>query len=93
MKSEDDIELDLEKVPDTEKVKGKESGSLPKFRRGLQKTLREAHVPGHKSKKSRDMSAEIVNSAEKNGEEGLARATGSFTVHGMLRGLFTSYSC
>jgi len=88
VKSEDDIELDLEKAPDTEKGKGKESGSLPKLRRGLQKTLREAHVPSHRSKKSRDMSAEIANSAEKNGGaqgEGLARATGSFTVHGMLR--------
>ena len=90
LKSEDDIELDLERAPDTDKGKGKESGSLPKLRRGLQKTLREAHVPGHKSKKSRDMSAEVASAAEKNGstqEEGLARATGSFTVHGMLSAL------
>ncbi|KAF8423677.1 hypothetical protein EV426DRAFT_534006 [Tirmania nivea] len=92
VKSEDDIELDPEKIPDTEKSKGKESGSLPKLRRGLQKTLREAHVPGHKSKKSRDMSAEITNCGEKNGgtqEEGLARATGSFTVHGKKASVIT----
>ncbi|RPB18497.1 hypothetical protein L211DRAFT_854097 [Terfezia boudieri ATCC MYA-4762] len=92
VKSEDDIELDLEKAPDTEKGKSKELGSLPKLRRGLQKTLREAHVPGHKSKKSRDMSAEIANGAEKNGgaqEEGLARTTGSFTVHGKKASVIT----
>lgn len=87
VKSEEDVELDLEKAFENEKGKVKEAGSLPKLRRGLQKTLREAHVPGHKSKKSKDISVEMGNGVDKNGgarEEGLARATGSFTVHGMV---------
>lgn len=84
-KSEDG-ELDIDKIMETDKARGKDSGSLPKLRRGLQKTLREAHVPGQKVKKSKDSSSEVAASSEKNGapqEEGLTRGTGRFTLHGL----------
>ena len=85
VKSEDG-ELDIDKTVENDKVKGKDSGSLPKLRRGLQKTLREAHVPGQKVKKPKDFASEAAGSIEKNGtpqEEGLTRGTGRFTLHGL----------
>lgn len=91
-KSEDG-ELDIDKGVEADKVRVKDSGSLPKLRRGLQKTLREAHVPGHKVKKSKDFASEVASSIEKNGapqEEGLTRGTGRFTLHGLSPSLYHS---
>ncbi|KAI4263026.1 MAG: hypothetical protein L6R42_001810 [Xanthoria sp. 1 TBL-2021] len=65
----------------------------PKIRRSLQRTLREAHVPSHhRSKKGRD-SASSAGMTEDNSSlaesEGLARGTGSFTVHGKKASVIT----
>ncbi|KAF8466589.1 hypothetical protein BDZ91DRAFT_657865 [Kalaharituber pfeilii] len=90
-RSEEELEFEIEKGSENDKVK-KESGSIPKLRRGLQKTLREAHVPGHRSKKSKDFSSELKDGADKNGEtqeEGLARGSGSFTLHGKKASVIT----
>lgn len=58
----------------------------PKVRRSLQRTLRESHHSGHhRNKKGKD-SASSAAATEDNSSladsEGLARGTGSFTVHG-----------
>ncbi|KAL8965630.1 MAG: hypothetical protein Q9183_003755 [Haloplaca sp. 2 TL-2023] len=60
--------------------------SRPKLRRSLQRTLREAHVSSHhRGRKGKD-SASSAGMSEDNPpvveKEGLARGTGSFTVHG-----------
>lgn len=66
----------------------------PKVRRSLQRTLREAHVPTHhRSRKGRD-SASSAGMADDNASslaesEGLARGTGSFTVHGKKASVIT----
>ncbi|KAI9713650.1 MAG: hypothetical protein M1812_006622 [Candelaria pacifica] len=64
-----------------------------KIRRSLHRTLREAHVPSHhRSRKGKDSGSSAVladdtaSSAEK---EGLARSTGSFTVHGKKASVVT----
>ncbi|KAL8807806.1 MAG: hypothetical protein Q9182_000455 [Xanthomendoza sp. 2 TL-2023] len=81
---------------DTDKPKSPESGfkeGRPKVRRSLQRTLRDAHVPSHhRSKKGRDSASSIgmtedgPSPAE---SEGLARGTGSFTVHGKKASVIT----
>ncbi|KAL9006250.1 MAG: hypothetical protein Q9188_001022 [Gyalolechia gomerana] len=81
---------------DSGKAKSPDSGfhdGRPRVRRSLQRTLREAHVPSHhRSKKGRD-SASSVGMAEDNSSlaesEGLARGTGSFTVHGKKASVIT----
>ncbi|KAL9029076.1 MAG: hypothetical protein Q9196_002639 [Gyalolechia fulgens] len=81
---------------DSGKAKSPDSGfhdGRPRVRRSLQRTLREAHVPSHhRSKKSRD-SASSAGMAEDNSSlvenEGLARGTGSFTVHGKKASVIT----
>ncbi|KAI9675322.1 MAG: hypothetical protein M1817_001225 [Caeruleum heppii] len=65
-----------------------------KVRRSLHRTLREAHVPTHhRSKKGKDSSSsagavEDGPSLEQR-SEGLARGTGSFTVHGKKASVIT----
>ncbi|KAL8858463.1 MAG: hypothetical protein Q9178_004961 [Gyalolechia marmorata] len=89
-----DSEAAADRNPDN--PKSPDSGfkdGRPKVRRSLQRTLREAHVPSHhRSKKGRD-SASSANMAEdisSPGEiEGLARGTGSFTVHGKKASVIT----
>ncbi|KAL8788654.1 MAG: hypothetical protein Q9213_001582 [Squamulea squamosa] len=65
----------------------------PKARRSLQRTLREAHVPSHhRSKKGKDSasSAGMTEDSSSLAEsEGLARGTGSFTVHGKKASVIT----
>ncbi|KAI4192095.1 MAG: hypothetical protein LQ348_003267 [Seirophora lacunosa] len=65
----------------------------PKIRRSLQRTLREAHVPSHhRSKKGKDSasSAGMTEDSSSLAEsEGLARGTGSFTVHGKKASVIT----
>ena len=76
-----DRELGVSRSPDTTFNDGRQ-----RVRRSLQRTLREAHVPSHhRSRKGKD-SASSAGMAEDNASlaesEGLARSTGSFTVHG-----------
>ncbi|KAL8697141.1 MAG: hypothetical protein Q9224_002452 [Gallowayella concinna] len=81
---------------DIDKPKSPDSGfkeGRPKVRRSLQRTLREAHVPSHhRSKKGKD-SASSAGMSEDNPSlaesEGLARGTGSFTVHGKKASVIT----
>lgn len=68
--------------PASEGVEGKS-----KVRRSLQRTLRDSgHVPGHhRSRKGKDSAGSAVvgdQSLPQHENEGLARSTGSFTVHG-----------
>lgn len=93
-----DQALDGEGAPDkdVDKSKSPDSGfkeGRPKVRRSLQRTLREAHVPSHhRSKKGKDsasstgMTEDTSSLAE---SEGLARGTGSFTVHGKKASVIT----
>lgn len=64
-----------------------------KVRRSLHRTLRDAHVPTHhRSKRGRDSvsSAALTEDAQSTHEsEGLARGTGSFTVHGKKASVIT----
>ena len=64
-----------------------------KARRSLHRTLREAHVPTHhRSKKGRDSASSAAlteDSTSVNESEGLARGTGSFTVHGKKASVIT----
>lgn len=88
---------------DAEKENDRESAKLPdqesnegrsKVRRSLHRTLREAHVPTHhRSKKGKD-SASSAGLTEDGASsitesEGLARGTGSFTVHGKKASVIT----
>ncbi|KAL8760654.1 MAG: hypothetical protein Q9184_003169 [Pyrenodesmia sp. 2 TL-2023] len=93
-----DATADGEHTPDRDigKVKSPDSAfsdGRPKVRRSLQRTLREAHVPTHhRSKKGKDSasSAGMVEDASSLAEsEGLARGTGSFTVHGKKASVIT----
>ena len=72
-------EDDKIKLPDMEDKEAKS-----KVRHSLQRKLQMAHVPSHRSKKARDSSGTSVteDSASLTESEGLARTTGSFTVHG-----------
>ena len=78
----------LEAASDDEKLKLTDADvdNRPKVRHSLQRKLREAHVPTHhRSKKGKDSSsgAGIADDGASVTEiEGLARGTGSFTVHG-----------
>ncbi|KAL8986073.1 MAG: hypothetical protein Q9205_000416 [Flavoplaca limonia] len=83
-----DREMEISKSPDSGLKDGR-----PKLRRSLQRTLREAHAPSHhRSKKGRDsassagMTEDTSSLAE---SEGLARGTGSFTVHGKKASVIT----
>lgn len=86
-----------EVVPDSQgKPRLPDSGfseGRPRVRRSLQRTLREAHVPTHhRSRKGKD-SASSAGLTEDNAslaeKEGLARGTGSFTVHGKKASVIT----
>ncbi|CAO1603488.1 hypothetical protein XANCAGTX0491_007075 [Xanthoria calcicola] len=81
-------ELETPKSPDSGFKEGR-----PKIRRSLQRTLREAHVPSHhRSRKGRDSasSAGMTEDSSSLAEsEGLARGTGSFTVHGKKASVIT----
>lgn len=93
-----DAALDGNSTPDTDLDKTKSPDSAfndgrPKVRRSLQRTLREAHVPTHhRSKKGKD-SASSAGMAEDDASlaesEGLARGSGSFTVHGKKASVIT----
>lgn len=85
-KEKDEEKDDKRKEKDKGKGKDKES-TRPKIRRSLQRTLRETQGLGHRRGKSKDVSSEDgAQSGEKyaGDMEGLARGSGSFTVHGML---------
>ncbi|KAL8999097.1 MAG: hypothetical protein Q9169_001985 [Polycauliona sp. 2 TL-2023] len=87
-----DREPEMSKSPDHGLKDGR-----PKIRRSLQRTLREAHVPSHlpshhRSKKGRDSASSAgmtEDSASLAESEGLARGTGSFTVHGKKASVIT----
>ncbi|KAI9809437.1 MAG: hypothetical protein M1827_006874 [Pycnora praestabilis] len=85
-----DSEMDKVRVQSPE---GEGSESRSKVRRSLHRTLREAHVPTHhRSKKGKDSSssAAITEDGSIQPEsEGLARGTGSFTVHGKKASVIT----
>ena len=81
---------------------GKASGLLfnddrPKIRRSLQRTLRDSHhshhsVHHHRSKKGKDSASSGVGTEDASSladSEGLARGTGSFTVHGKKASVIT----
>lgn len=82
--------------PDVESLKASDmpsSEGRPKIRRSLQRTLRESHHSGHhRNKKGKD-SASSAAAAEDDTSlaesEGLARGTGSFTVHGKKASVIT----
>ena len=66
--------------------------SISKVRHSLQRKLQNAHVPSHhRSKKGRDSSssAAITDDSVSVESEGLARGTGSFTVHGKKASVIT----
>ncbi|KAI9760970.1 MAG: hypothetical protein M4579_001346 [Chaenotheca gracillima] len=77
-----------EPVSQSKDVKPKAAEGLDrhKVRRSLHRTLREAHVPTHhRSKKGKDSASSAGipdDTASATESEGLARGTGSFTVHG-----------
>ncbi|KAL8816354.1 MAG: hypothetical protein Q9223_004623, partial [Gallowayella weberi] len=83
-----DRDIDKPKSPDSGFKEGR-----PKVRRSLQRTLRDAHVPSHhRSKKGKDSasSAGMTEDSSSLAEsEGLARGTGSFTVHGKKASVIT----
>lgn len=66
----------------------------PKVRRSLQRTLRESHHSGqhHRSRKGKDSASSAAPAEEASSladSEGLARGTGSFTVHGKKASVVT----
>lgn len=65
----------------------------PKVRRSLHRTLRDAHSPAHhRSKKGRDSASSAALTEDSHStleSEGLARGTGSFTVHGKKASVIT----
>ena len=74
--------LDIAKSPEPDYGEGRS-----KVRRSLHRTLREtAHVPSHhRSKKGKDSAGSTTATEDSNSQvdkEGLARGSGSFTVHG-----------
>ena len=83
--------------PDHDSIKSPEmsisSESRPKVRRSLQRTLRESHHSGHhRNKKGKDSasSAGVTEDTSSQADsEGLARSTGSFTVHGKKASVIT----
>ncbi|KAI5840043.1 hypothetical protein DFP73DRAFT_574868 [Morchella snyderi] len=86
-----DEERDEKKKKEKSKGKDKESGR-PKIRKSLHRTLRETQGLGHRRGKSKDVSSEDGNqSGEKypGDTEGLARGSGSFTVHGKKASVIT----
>ncbi|RPB02201.1 hypothetical protein L873DRAFT_1826913 [Choiromyces venosus 120613-1] len=87
---EKDNEEDKGKGKDKSKGKDKDSGR-PKIRRSLQRTLRESQALGHRRGKSRDVSNDDPSKTGEGhpGEEGLARGSGSFTVHGKKASVIT----
>ena len=70
------------------------SEGRPKVRRSLQRTLRDSHHPGyhHRSKKGKDSTSSVAATEDSSSladSEGLARGTGSFTVHGKKASVIT----
>lgn len=84
-KEKDDEKDDKKK----EKGKGKDKeSSRPKIRRSIQRTLRETQGLGHRRGKSATVSGEDGNQPGERypgDTEGLARGSGSFTVHGTFK--------
>ena len=70
-----------------------QSEAKSKVRRSLHRTLRDSHPPSHhRSKKGKDSagsSGQAEDSASIGDGEGLARGTGSFTVHGKKASVIT----
>ena len=79
--------------PNAATVSEGEGNDKSKIRRSLHRTLREAHVPTHhRSKKGRDSSSSIAITEDgslSTEKEGLARGTGSFTLHGKKASVIT----
>ncbi len=72
---------------------GEASEGRAKVRRSLHRTLREAHVPSHhRSRKGKDSGSSAIladDASSMTEKEGLARSTGSFTVHGKKASVVT----
>lgn len=80
---------DIAKSPETDHSEGRS-----KVRRSLHRTLREStHVPSHhRSKKGKDSAGSTTATEDTSSQvdkEGLARGTGSFTVHGKKASVIT----
>ena len=88
---------DGEKEQDRENIKSPDvpfSEGRPKVRRSLQRTLRDSHHSGHhhRSKKGKDSASSAAATEDASSladSEGLARGTGSFTVHGKKASVIT----
>lgn len=88
---------DGEKEQDRESLKLTEvqnSEGRPRIRRSLQRTLRDSHQSGHhhRSKKGKDSASSAAANEDASSladSEGLARGTGSFTVHGKKASVIT----
>ena len=86
--SDSDATRDKPKISDTDYDEGKS-----RVRRSLHRTLRDSHPPSHhRSKKVKDSAGSAVHPEDNpslNESEGLARGTGSFTVHGKKASVIT----
>lgn len=86
-----DGEDDKDSGKDNDKIKRKEKekeGSRPSVRRSLQRTLRETQSISHRRAKSYSDDASTFEKSKVE-DEGLARAAGSFTVHGKKASVIT----
>lgn len=91
-----DTPSDAGKDQDQESIKTSDiplSEGRPKVRRSLQRTLRESHHSGHhRNKKGKDSASSAAAAEDTTSvaeSEGLARGTGSFTVHGKKASVIT----
>lgn len=85
--SDGDTIRDNSKPSETDYNEGK-----PRVRRSLHRTLRDSHPPSHHRKKGKDFAGSVVLAEDNSSlteSEGLARGTGSFTVHGKKASVIT----
>ena len=86
--SDGDTTREKSKPSETDYIEGK-----PRVRRSLHRTLRDSHPPSHhRSKKGKDSAGSAVLNEDNSSlteSEGLARGTGSFTVHGKKASVIT----
>lgn len=86
--SDGDTTREKSKAPETDYNEGKS-----RVRRSLHRTLRDSHPPSHhRSKKGKDSAGSAVlteDNLSMTESEGLARGTGSFTVHGKKASVIT----
>ena len=86
--SDGDTNGEKSRTSDTDYKEGRS-----KVRRSLHRTLRDSHPPSHhRSKKGKSSAGSVVlneDNSSLNEREGLARGTGSFTVHGKKASVIT----